>query len=396
MNTTKSHLSSDMAGRSDEQPVLDDTKTDAAPAQADTVEEVEGLIRGSARDLVQTAHTHENLTFLPLRWIHNGPFVLKGAQAVLVRRHKDNTFKGMYLAFETWRKRRKADPYVRKERVLLNLTATGELLDYLHEAEASANVAGGTYLVLPAAEVFDNLDQTQQQTFATILRDIAQSRRISDLLSAGQLSIEALDNLAAATQHARYKAALAELRDMVAGKTHRHKRDGSTAPLTEHDYQKWFEEHTWVFGTEYIRRINLREIEPHATVDLILATADGFYDVLELKLPDATILSYDSSHKTYYWTAEVAKVIAQAAKYLNAIERSADRIRIDEKVAMIRPRVRIVIGRSNAWSEEQHEAFRRLGATLHGIEIMTYDHVIERAQQLVAQYEQGIAAETPE
>jgi len=37
---------------------------------------------------------------------------------------------------------------------------------------------------------------------------------------------------------------------------------------------------------------------------------------------------------------------------------------------MIRPRVRIVIGRSSTWSEEQHEAFRRLGATLRDIEIM--------------------------
>src|SRR5579859_1576193 len=302
----------------------------------------------------------------------------------------------MYLAFETWRRRRKAEPYAREGRVLLDLAATAELLEFLHEAEASADVAGGTYLVLPAAEVFDNLDQAQQQTFATILRDIAQSRRIGDLLSAGQLSIEALDNLAAATQHARYKAGLSELREMVAGRTHRRKKDGSPTTLTEHDFQKWFEEHVWVFGTEYIRRINLRAIEPHATVDLILATVDGFYDVLELKLPDTAVLSYDPSHKTYYWTAEVAKVIAQAAKYLNAIERSADRIRVDEKVAMIRPRVRIVIGRSSAWSEEQHAAFRRLGATLHGIEIMTYDHVIERAQQLVARYEHGIAAEGPE
>jgi hypothetical protein len=63
---------------------------------------------------------------------------------------------------------------------------------------------------------------------------------------------------------------------------------------------------------------------------------------------------------------------------------------------MIRPRVRIVIGRSSTWSEEQHEAFRRLGATLHDIEIMAYDHVIERALQLVARYEHGIAVERPE
>ena len=101
MTTTNKNPNDDMVNSRDGQPIHDGTDPDDLPAQADMLEQVEGFIRGSARSLIQTAHTHENLTFLPLQWIHNGPFVLKGAQVVLVRRHRDNTFKGMYLAFET-------------------------------------------------------------------------------------------------------------------------------------------------------------------------------------------------------------------------------------------------------------------------------------------------------
>ena len=290
--------------------------------------------------------------------------------------------------FEHWTRQRNVHPFGRKRRLVLDMEGTEALTTCLREAEASASVERGTYLVLPAADVFDNLDQAQQQTFSKVLGDLVQSHRFPELVSKGQLSIETVENLAAAAQHIRYKTELAELRDMIDGKKVKPKRLGA-ARLTEHEYQHWFEEHTWVFGTEYTHRIDLREIDTNATVDFIMATADGFYDVLELKLPNVTVLSWDRSHKTLYWTGDVAKVIAQAVKYLHAIEQNCDKLQLREKVALVRPRVRVVIGRSDKWTPDEHEAFRRLGAALHGIDLMTYDHVVERAQQLITRYDAG-------
>lgn len=353
-----------------------------------TASDVAQQIQQSTAATVQTAHGNDNLTFLQERALHEGPRSIKVVQAVIVRRHADDSYKGMYLVYEVWTRSSQSKPFHREHRINLDLEATAELLKYLHEAEASAGVTGGTYVVLPAAEVFDNLDSDQQQTFARLLEDLTQSRRVASLLTSGQLTSETVDNLAAAAQHAKYKAALAELTSLVSGATGKAKKGGGIIPFNEHDYQKWFEDHTWVFGTEYVRRINFRAIDPHATVDFILETADGYFDVLELKTPSAPVLISDASHKTWYWSADVAKVIAQAAKYLKAIERSADRIYNDERVAIVRPRVRVVIGRSNDWTDEQREAFRRLSATLHGIELMTFDHVMVRAQQLVNCYEQ--------
>lgn len=344
-------------------------------------------VQQSARSAVQLAHGHENLTFLEHRMLHDGPRVKKVAQAVIVRRHADDTYKGMYLVYEVWRRPSKSQPFHREDRINLDIDTTAALLEYLHEAEASADVISGMYVVLPAAEAFDNLDSDQQQTFAHLLEDLTKSHRVAGLLASGQLTSEAIDNLAAAARQAKYKAEYAELEAMVSGKGGKTKHGGAAA-LTEHTYQRWFEEHTWVFGTEYLRRINLRAIDTHATVDFILATPDGFADVLELKTPAAPVLLPDKSHNTWYWTPDVAKVIAQAAKYIHAIEQNTDTIYRYAKIALVRPRVRVVIGRSNEWTEEQHEAFRRLSATLHGIELLTFDHVMIRAQQLINYYEQ--------
>lgn len=366
-----------------------------APQVAANASAVEQYIQQNAKAAFGKASQHGNLTFLPLQWLHQGPRSLTGAQVVLIRRHRDDSYKGMYLYIEFWGRQRNAEPFQRKKRVHLDLEVTENLLTYLHQAEASAEVQAGPYVVLPAAQILDNLDAGQQQVFVHLLSDMARSRRVTELFATGLLTTETLDNLAAAALHAKYKAELMDLDDMVSGHRGKEKRNGEQGSLTEHDFQKWFEQHTWLFGTEYIRRISFREIDPGSTIDLLLETADGFFDVLELKTPAAPVLKHDPSHLTWYWSPDVAKVIAQAAKYLHAIERSADRIFHDKHVSLLRPRVRVVIGRSDAWSEPEQEAFRRLSATLHGIELMTFDHVLERARRLVDCYEQDHDLATP-
>ena len=53
----------------------------------------------------------------------------------------------------------------------------------------------------------------------------------------------------------------------------------------EQDYQKWFEHHPWVFGTEYLDRLPARQIDIESKVDIVLLSADGYVDVFELKKP---------------------------------------------------------------------------------------------------------------
>ena len=40
--------------------------------------------------------------------------------------------------------------------------------------------------------------------------------------------------------------------------------------------KKWFENNSWVLGSEYVRRIPTREIDLHSTADILLVSIEGF------------------------------------------------------------------------------------------------------------------------
>jgi hypothetical protein len=351
-------------------------------------------------ELVQQFHRQsqrEHLTYLPMHWLHHGRDVLRLAHALIIRKPGDNSYKGIEVTIEVWKRYEGSHFYFKQDsRIHLKTEETSELLTYLRQAKAAADVEEDIAVPFPAAEIFDNLDAAQRQTFANILNDLALSDRIATLFNADQLTTQTIEHLAAAAQQIKYKAELRELCDMIDGKKTKTTKAGKTKSLDEQSYQTWFEAHPWVFGTEYIRRIDLRDIDPHASVDIILETTDGFFDVLELKTPEAEVLIQDKSHKTWFFSADVAKALAQAAKYLDAIERNTDKLHRETRaqVLFVRPRIRIIIGRTTQWKVNQHEAFRRLGATLHSIEIMTFDHVVKRAQQLIDRYEHPSHLET--
>jgi hypothetical protein len=158
---------------------------------------------------------------------------------------------------------------------------------------------------------------------------------------------------------------------------------------SEREYQRWFEDHPWVFGTEYVRRIPARTIDLHAQADILLVSVDGFVDVFELKKPSETALLYDSSHDTYYPSAELAKALAQAMHYLRVMNENRRALIEDWGEQVFRPRAIIVIGRSNEWGNSQKQGWRNLRTTQQNIDLLTFDHVLARADRLIAQYEQG-------
>lgn len=155
----------------------------------------------------------------------------------------------------------------------------------------------------------------------------------------------------------------------------------------EHEYQQWFETHPWVFGTEYVRRIPARTIDLHSQADILLVSVDGFVDVFELKKPSEAPLLFDSSHDTYYPSAELSKSLAQAMHYLRVINENRRALVEDWGELVFRPRAIIVVGRSHDWAEPQKRGWRNLRTSLQNIDLLTFDQVLARAEQLIAQYE---------
>lgn len=152
----------------------------------------------------------------------------------------------------------------------------------------------------------------------------------------------------------------------------------------ERNLQKWFEGHPWIFGSEYVERLPLRQFGIDAQGDFLLRTADGFVDVFELKRPSATVVRWEESHKAWMPAKPLADALGQVLKYLEVLDDNKFQLRDRFALPVVYPRVRVVIGSSSDWNEDQRRALRRLNAHLNGIEILTFDHVIARADVMIA------------
>jgi len=88
-------------------------------------------------------------------------------------------------------------------------------------------------------------------------------------------------------------------------------------------WQSWILDNHWLFRVNYQepiekQKINLDGIMP----DYLFPRIDGFVDMLEIKLPNHSVITKDSSHSgSYRWTAETTKAIGQVVHYLSEIDR---------------------------------------------------------------------------
>jgi Domain of unknown function (DUF4263) len=158
--------------------------------------------------------------------------------------------------------------------------------------------------------------------------------------------------------------------------------------LTEHDWQKWFQDNDWVLGTEYVRILDERKIDTENITDFLMEAYDGFLDIIEIKRPDGKLNFWSSTkdHENNIPHQDLIRAITQATKYIYEIEREADSIKFRERVngiKTIKPRCVLIYGRSDDWDDEKKEDFRILNSNYHNLSIMTYDHVLERAKRML-------------
>ena len=158
--------------------------------------------------------------------------------------------------------------------------------------------------------------------------------------------------------------------------------------LSEGTWQKWFENNSWVLGTEFVGILDQRSIDTANISDFLMKAYDGFVDLIEIKRPssDLAFWAKQKDHDNYIPSTDLVKAITQAAKYIYELEREANNVKFFERVGYIKtikPRVILLFGRSNDWNIEQVEAYRLLNSLYHNISILTYDHVLNRAKKIV-------------
>jgi hypothetical protein len=349
------------------------------PLPFDDIEPVYGEVVADPLEAVRsyTMERHQNIVYLSPIELHRGLFRRIELRVCQVYRHRDGAYRHSRAEILYFVRQRKAEDFRFVRRAFLDGAALETLIAYLTMMPRFKHmVEADKALVVP---VGGSITAENAVRLASAIGNLLSSGAGIDAIVGEHLTAEALENLNAATQQARLKRATEELREMI----------GDPA-LPESTYQRWFEEHHWIFGTEYVKHIKKRVIDLESSADIILASVDGFVDVFELKKPSERVLDFDHSHRTYYPSAALSKALGQVMHYLRLMNENRHRLSEAFKEPVYRPRAIVVIGRSEGWDAEQNQAWRNIRTTLQNIDILTFDHVLARAEQLIALYEERL------
>lgn len=305
--------------------------------------------------------------------LKDGTFVKKVAQTVIVD-HSTHGRRIESLTLDEFRKKMKSEPWpeTATTRITLDHDSIKKLLEYLIAHKEFLKLQHSTfYTLITGTQELSELTPGELSAVISLVQTAARQGKLGDIVKP-----EALQNFNAAIHQAQYKTAIDELSKML-----------PVESLSEDDYKQWFLTHHWVFGTEYLGPEDGTKIGWAVKGDIVLRSIDGYQDLVELKLPSAEILKYDPSHKNWYPSVELSKALAQVIKYFQETEDARMLLAQKEKLPFLKPRGRIVIGRSNTWQPEQYDALRRLNASLQNIQIMSYDYLLSIAKRMVSYYE---------
>ena len=148
----------------------------------------------------------------------------------------------------------------------------------------------------------------------------------------------------------------------------------------EEVWQTFFSYNSWILGTDFVEILDERRLDVENITDYLIRSYDGFVDIIELKLPTAEFWTSDHIPK-----AELTKATMQCNRYILETERrmnDADLLKKLGNIPIAKPRITLIYGRSINWDEEQKEAYRVLNSSYTTLNIMTFDHLLERAKRM--------------
>jgi DNA-binding NarL/FixJ family response regulator len=153
----------------------------------------------------------------------------------------------------------------------------------------------------------------------------------------------------------------------------------------EEAYRKFIHDH-WkvILGPEYRDVKSPYPVTRGGQIDLLAVRWDGFSDLWELKRPSDPV--FKDYNGWLHHSVECARAIGQLMHYYDAAEKERpDALGYEGRrglsIQLHRPRGFVVIGRYE--DEAQRERLRLENSFLAGLGVLTYDDLIERAEQFL-------------
>jgi hypothetical protein len=280
----------------------------------------------------------------------------------------------------------------------LNYSEIKKLYDQLNNIsiirdDQSKNSCGFVELTPEIEDVLTAINKVDGKLVKSILDKANEDEKLRLVLEA--LNESEIQNLHAAIRQTTHQKALEDLKHLLILEETTNIVDSIReepglgqylAGQPEKIFQNWIEKNIWTLGIDYIKKHPSREIGIESESDLIMETTDGFIDLIELKRPKFKIFSFDESHKSSYPSKELAKVLGQCMKYLKVLEDYKLILEKRNKFKLLRPRIKIIVGRSYNFSDEEHEALRMLNASLNQIQVISYDYLEVCGNNILSYY----------
>lgn len=151
----------------------------------------------------------------------------------------------------------------------------------------------------------------------------------------------------------------------------------------ELEFQKLLDQNWWMLGGQYIERIPRRHWTTDETIDIMLRTADNYFELIELKRSTAQLFIED--HGKYIVSSEVNKAVNQAAHYIAEIEKNRPAIFMDHNVDLYKLRAKVLIGHipDDTNENKKRESLRMYNSHLNHIEVITYDQLVRISQNVI-------------
>ena len=251
-----------------------------------------------------------------------------------------------------------------KSELTLNNEELDALIRYISENYKPLTLGQGEYINVSEESA------TLVENFKRLIEGQSDTARM--LIENGILS----DNVFLAASVIKKRDALIELREKL------------QEEQPERYWQEWFTRNKWVLGSDFAQIIDERVIDTENIADYIMKSYDGFVDLVEIKKPNGLpFWASTKDHGNYVPSADLTKAITQCLNYIYAIELEANSTKFARRIGsrVIKPRCILIFGRSYDWNDEQREAYRILNAAYNQVSILTYDHISERAQNVLGE-----------
>jgi hypothetical protein len=154
--------------------------------------------------------------------------------------------------------------------------------------------------------------------------------------------------------------------------------------VDEKEIHNFLKENTWMFGSNYEKMFKSEKILTiDSREDFLLKNFNGYYDVLELKLPRDNLF-VKSGGKKLSFSGDLKDAVSQVMFYLAEIRTYYLSIKDQTGLDLYFPKGIVVIGRrknTEIRTLQIHKEF------LNKVDIWTYDDLIDNAQKTIKTYE---------